>query len=125
MPLPLPSPVLSPTVYCRNDDAFLCAECDASAHANPLTARHIRVPAAEAAQAAQAAQAGAAQQPPADCVSESAGVPEARMPEPAALAPVSIVPPAVDLPTNQVMDKDALAKAFGKELEVRDTLCWC
>jgi hypothetical protein len=44
------------------------------------------------------------------------------MPEPAAVAPVSIVPPAVDLPTNQVMDKDALAKAFGK-LEVRgDTL---
>jgi hypothetical protein len=50
------------------------------------------------------------------------------MPEPAAVAPVSIVPPAVDLPTNQVMDKDALAKAFGKELEVRGntlSLCCC
>jgi hypothetical protein len=37
---------------------------------------------------------------------------------PNAPAAASIVPPAVDLPTNQVMDKDALAKAFGKDMEV-------
>lgn len=103
------------TVYCRNDDAFLCAECDATAHANPLAARHIRVPAAEA-EANKPPQAAAdnANQTPADCVSESADVPQQAPP-----AAVGIVPPAVELPTNQVMDKDALAKSFfGKELEV-------
>jgi hypothetical protein len=104
------------TVYCRNDDAFLCAECDASAHANPLAARHLRVPASEAeAHKATAAENAAVEH--ADCVSESADVPAASAAKPA--APVSIVPPAVELPTNQVMDKDALAKAFGKDLEVR------
>lgn len=32
-------------VYCKNDEAFLCAPCDASLHApaNPLAARHARV----------------------------------------------------------------------------------
>lgn len=105
------------TVYCRNDDAFLCAECDASAHANPLAARHLRVPASEA-EAHKANAAGSAVAEHADCVSESADVPAAPAAEPAAMPPVSIVPPAVDLPTNQVMDKDALAKAFGKDLEV-------
>lgn len=109
------------TVYCRNDDAFLCAECDASAHANPLAARHIRVPASEMAEVARAnAAADNAAQQPADCVSESADVPVTPA-APAVVAPVSIVPPAVELPTNQVMDKDALAKAFGKDMEVRST----
>lgn len=108
------------TVYCRNDDAFLCAECDASAHANPLAARHIRVPASEMAEVARAnAAADNAAQQPADCVSESADVPVTPA-APAVVAPVSIVPPAVELPTNQVMDKDALAKAFGKDMEVRN-----
>ena len=37
------------TVYCCNDDAFLCAECDVSAHANPLAARHAAAAAAAAA----------------------------------------------------------------------------
>lgn len=113
------------TVYCRNDEAFLCGECDASAHANPLAARHMRIPAAEGPHnsnnnAQQAA--NQQQQTPADCVSESADVPAA---EPAAPATAmgSIVPPAVELPTNQVMDKDALAKAFGKEMEVRADCC--
>lgn len=107
------------TVYCRNDDAFLCAECDASAHANPLAARHLRVPASEA----EAYKPAAENAQPADCVSESADVPvtTTQPPQPAAPAPVApmgIVPPAVELPTNQVMDKDALAKSFfGKELE--------
>lgn len=109
------------TVYCRNDDAFLCAECDASAHANPLAARHIRVPASEMAEVARANAADNAAQQPADCVSESADVPVTPAAAPAVVAPVSIVPPAVELPTNQVMDKDALAKAFGKEMEVRHT----
>lgn len=112
------------TVYCRNDDAFLCTECDASAHANPLAARHMRVPAAEAeaeAHRASPASDNAAAQP-ADCVSESADVPVAPAAQPAAVPPVSIVPPAVELPTNQVMDKDALAKAFGKEMEVRSAV---
>lgn len=112
------------TVYCRNDDAFLCAECDASAHANPLAARHLRVPASEA----EAYKPAAENAQPADCVSESADVPvtTTQPPQPAAPAPVApmgIVPPAVELPTNQVMDKDALAKSFfGKELEVSDLL---
>jgi hypothetical protein len=67
---------------------------------------------------ANAAADNAAQQP-ADCVSESADVPVTPA-APAVVAPVSIVPPAVELPTNQVMDKDALAKAFGKDMEVRN-----
>lgn len=103
------------TVFCRNDDAFLCTECDAQAHANPLAARHIRVPASEAHSGTTAAPAPEHNQP-ADCVSESAGAVPVT---PNALAAGSIVPPAVELPTNQVMDKDALAKAFGKDLEVR------
>jgi hypothetical protein len=73
---------------------------------------------------ANAAADNAAQQP-ADCVSESADVPVTPAAAPAVVAPVSIVPPAVELPTNQVMDKDALAKAFGKEMEVRGTARCC
>lgn len=102
-------------MFCRNDDAFLCTECDAQAHANPLAARHIRVPASEAHSGTTAAPAPEHNQP-ADCVSESAGAVPVT---PNALAAGGIVPPAVELPTNQVMDKDALAKAFGKDLEVR------
>jgi hypothetical protein len=97
------------TVYCKNDDAFLCAACDASSHAGPLAARHLRVPACEA---CNAGVRGAAA-PPADCVS-------AVVDTAVATVPVGVVPPAVELPTNQVMDKDALAKSiFGKDLEVR------
>lgn len=83
----------------------------------------MRVPAseAEAHRVSPAADNAAAQ--PADCVSESADVPVAPAAQPAG-PPVSIVPPAVELPTNTVMDKDALAKAFGKEMEVRSSVFW-
>lgn len=35
-------------VFCKNDDAFLCASCDQEAHVGPLASRHERVPAANA-----------------------------------------------------------------------------
>eukprot|EP00798_Chlamydomonas_sp_ICE-L_P004417 gene4417-14547_t len=35
-------------VFCRNDDAYLCASCDKEAHQSVLASRHERVPAAAA-----------------------------------------------------------------------------
>jgi hypothetical protein len=112
------------TVFCRADAAFLCGGCDAEAHAAPLAARHTRIPAAEAVAASNGCCAGSA-----ECVSESTNTAapaameqQAQQQAAAASAAMTVgaVPPAVDLPANHVMDKDALAKSlFGKDMEVR------
>jgi hypothetical protein len=68
-------------VFCANDDAALCGPCDASFHANPLTARHQRRPLAPAAPAASAGSA------PSDSADDVAVVPQCGPPAPAPRAP--------------------------------------
>eukprot|EP00775_Hariotina_reticulata_P010680 gene10680-10839_t len=134
------------SVYCRNDEAWLCATCDQSVHSNPIAARHVRVPKCALCvkhssfycQNDKAFLCGGCNEhihagnplaarhniiPAGDAVdqaradtADSVSVSEAA-PKPVSLAP-SAVPPAIDLPVNQVMDKDTLVKSlFGKDPE--------
>lgn len=104
MRVSLTGPVFLIQVFCKNDAAFLCQECNAAAHNNPLAARHTIVPAAEA---------------------------EAEMASPVAETATS---PATDASSNTFekqaevpaskLDKEALTKTvFGKDLEVRHLCC--
>jgi len=127
-------------VYCKNDQAFLCGDCDKQIHlGNPLAGRHELIPAKEASThvCASAGQFktmdlkldfGDYVPLPCDSVaisetnSASICVPDAsdRATSTAfnSQSFTHAVPPAVELPDAKVMDKDTLAKAvWGKEFE--------
>jgi hypothetical protein len=88
-------------VFCKNDAAFLCGDCNTAAHNNPLAARHTIVSAAEAMESAAAASAP-------DSSSNTTEKPQQQQ------------MPAV--PAGK-LDKEALTKTvFGKDLEVSSRL---
>lgn len=128
------------TVYCKNDKAFLCDECDSEIHLNnPLAARHELIPAKEASkylksQKTELSTSGTPSTVPSKsetpavvpCVhaqdETSTATPRsghaARSHGASAREDTCIVPPAVELPSNKLMDKDSLAKSlWGKDYD--------
>jgi hypothetical protein len=89
-------------VFCKNDNAFLCGDCNTAAHNNPLAARHTIVSAAEAMESATAASVP-------DSSSNTTEKPHQQQQVPA-------------VPAGK-LDKEALTKTvFGKDLEVSSRL---
>lgn len=93
-------------MFCKNDSAFLCGDCNTAAHNNPLAARHTIVSAAEAMESM------AADPSVPDSSSNTNEKPQQQQ------------MPAV--PAGK-LDKEALTKTvFGKDLEVSSSsLCSC
>lgn len=116
-------------VFCKQDSAFLCADCNHQVHSNnPLAARHEIVSAKDATVISMdASKKGGFDDlftAPCDsvCYSEHAGsacVPEVSDSFAATNTQMhAAVPPAVDLPQAQVLNKDSLVKSlWSKELE--------
>jgi hypothetical protein len=89
-------------VFCKNDAAFLCGDCNTAAHNNPLAARHTIVSAAEAMESEAAASVP-------DSSSNTTEKPHQQQQVPAGK-----------------LDKEALTKTvFGKDLEVSSRLAGC
>jgi hypothetical protein len=89
-------------VFCKNDAAFLCGDCNTAAHNNPLAARHTIVSAAEAMESEAAASVP-------DSSSNTTEKPHQQQLMPA-------------VPAGK-LDKESLTKTvFGKDLEVSSRL---